>query len=140
MGWLAIAVLVVAVAFLAFGRNRARHGAPGAATNDLVVDERGAQRSLADGRREEVEWAELTRVELVRAHKGPHAASGGVVMLAGDAERGCLVPLDRIGGSGLVGQLARLPGFDVDGFVRALQDESRDEVVCWERPEPGDAL
>ncbi len=134
MAWLAAAILVAGIAALAIGRNQARFGAPGSATTELVVDDAGARRVLADGRVEGLDWDELTRVEVVHARRGPHAEAGGVVMLAGDAEKGCLVPIDRIGDSRLLEQLVRRPGFEVDVFVRALQDPKGGDVVCWTRP------
>ncbi len=134
MAWFAVVVLVAGVVLLAVGRNRARRGRPGAATDELVVDDVGARRSMIDGRREGVDWVDLTRVEVVHARRGPHAEAGGVVMLAGDAARGCLVPLNRIGDSQLLERLAQLPGFDVDRFVRALQDTDGGDIACWVRP------
>lgn len=134
MALVAITLLLVLIAVVAIGRNQARFGSRGAATAELVIDGSGARRVLADGRTESVGWTELTRVEVVHAQKGPHAASGGVVMLAGDDTHGCLVPLDRLGDTRLLDHLERLPGFDVDAFVRALQDPEGGEIVCWTAP------
>lgn len=119
---------------IAVGRRRSKHGAPGATTMTIEVDDVGARRTLADGRVEQLTWDELTRVEVVHATRGVHAAAGGVVMLAGDDANGCLVPMDRIGDVGLLDQLARQPGFPVDVFVQALQDPKGPDVVCWTRP------
>ncbi len=136
MAWVAIVVVVLVLAIMAIGRNQARFGARRAVTEALDVGDLEARRVLADGRVERVAWHEVTRVEVVHARRGPHAAAGGVVMLAGDADHGCLVPFDRIGDSHLLERLERLPGFPVGTFVRALEDPDGGDVVCWTAPGP----
>ena len=42
------------------------------------------RRVLADGREEGVDWVDVTEVEVLTAKSGPHADSGGVVIVAGD--------------------------------------------------------
>jgi hypothetical protein len=97
------------------------------------VDEFGTRREMADGREEQVDWNELTEVEVLTAATEPYKANGGVVILAGDAEHGCLVPIDSVGSSGLVERLAVLPGFDVNLFVEALQKKPPSRTTCWRR-------
>jgi len=120
-------------AALAVLRNERRRRARRAATVELTVDALGARRVLADGREERVDWDEVREVDVVRARSGPHAASGGVLMLAGDAERGCLVPLDRLDTTGVVEHLVRLPGFDTAALVAALDRPAPSRTTVWSR-------
>ena len=76
---------------------------------------------LADGREEGIDWVELTGVEVLTAKGGPYGAAGGVVILCGDDEHGCLVPIDRIEDSGLAEALTRLPGFDMRRLLEATR-------------------
>jgi hypothetical protein len=133
--WLVVLlVMAPVVVCLAVSRNQSRRSVLRAQTVDLRLDEFGARRELADGRCEEVDWTEVREVEVVTARSGPHAASGGVVVLAGDEARGCLVPLDRIEACGLLEHLQRLPGFSVDRFVDALGERAPSRVTVWQEP------
>jgi hypothetical protein len=136
------ALLVVGLAlvvFLAVLRNQAKRSALRVQTTELRVDDLGVRRALADGREERVDWSELSEVEVLTAATGPYKVNGGVVILAGDPAlagevgHGCLVPIDRIGPSGLVDQLVVLPGFDVNLFAEALDKKPPTRTTCWRR-------
>lgn len=132
-----VVVLLVLVApiaiFVAVMRNRGLQREVRSATVDLRVDEFGVRRELADGRTEEVDWGEVQEVSVLVADRGPHRRSGGVVVLYGDEARGCLVPLDRVGDSGLLEALARLPGFRTELFVEALGAKPVVQTTVWTR-------
>jgi hypothetical protein len=132
--WLVgLLVLTPIVAVVAITRNERRVATARAATTELRVDEFGCRRLLADGREEGVDWVEITEVEVLTAKTGPHASAGGVVILSGDEEHGCLVPIDRLQDSGVAEQLTRLPGFDSQRLVRALSEKPPKRTVCWQR-------
>jgi hypothetical protein len=133
MGFVLIILGLGAITFWAVLRNQSRRSALRSATAELQIDEFGARRELADGRREQVDWNELSEIEVLTAATGPYRANGGVVILAGTPERGCLVPIDAVGSSGLLEQLTRLPGFDVDLFAEALQMHPPTRTTCWRR-------
>ena len=120
-------------AVVGISRNRRRLAAIRADTIELRIDEFGAHRVLADGREEGIDWVELTGVEVLTAKGGPYGAAGGVVILCGDEEHGCLVPIDRIEDSGLAEALTRLPGFDMRRLLAALEETPPKRTVCWER-------
>jgi len=126
-------VLTPIVAVVAITRNERRISAARAATTELRVDEFGCHRQLADGREEGVDWVDVTEVEVLTAKTGPHASAGGVVILSGDEEHGCLVPIDRLQDSGVAEQLTRLPGFDSRRLVQALAAKPPKRTVCWQR-------
>jgi hypothetical protein len=128
-----ISLMVGVIVFFAVLRNQSRRSAVRSTTVALEIDQLGARRELADGRREAVDWNEVTEVEVLTAATGPYRSNGGVVIIAGDAERGCLVPIDRIGDSGLVDQLVLLPGFDVNLFAEALEKRPPTRTTCWRR-------
>jgi hypothetical protein len=135
--WLVVLLIMAPVVVcIAISRNQGRRDLLRAETVDLRLDEFGARRELADGRCEEVDWTEVTEVEVVTARSGVHAASGGVVVLAGNETRGCLVPLDRIDACGLVEHLQRLPAFPLDAFVEALGTRAPSRVTVWTAPRP----
>jgi hypothetical protein len=132
--WVVALVLLAPVfAISGISRNQRRIAAMRADTTELHVDEFGARRVLADGREEGIDWVDLTGVEVVTAKGGPYGSAGGVVVLCGDEEHGCLVPIDRIEDSGLAEALTRLPGFDMRRLLAALQESPPKRTVCWER-------
>jgi hypothetical protein len=130
--WLLVLVAPVAV-YAAVARNQRQRSAERSATVELVVDEFGVRRTMADGREEALDWGELVEVSVFTATKGPHAGAGGAVMLRGDDVRGCLVPLDRLEESGLLEALTRLPGFDVRTLTEAMSAKSHTWTTCWSR-------
>jgi len=123
-------------AVMAISRNRRRISTIRAATVELRIDEFGAHRVLADGREEGIDWVDLTEVEVLTSKGGPYGAAGGVVILCGDEEHGCLVPIDRLDDSGLAEALVRLPGFDMRRLLAALDEAPPKRTVCWERTAP----
>jgi hypothetical protein len=133
MGNLIIILLLIApiAIFVAVMRNRGVQRKVRASTVELRVDEFGVHRELADGRIEEIDWGEVREVSVLVTNKGPHADSGGVIVLWGDLERGCLVPIDRSVDSGLIEALPRLPGFDSQALVEALALPPVSQTVVW---------
>jgi len=109
--------LVLAITIL---RKRASRSAIRAATAAIDADSDGISRTLADGRVEAVSWDEVDEVDVFRTRVGPHKPAGGGVVLYGTAERGCIVPLDRIEESNLMVHIHRLPGFDIAAFLRVI--------------------
>jgi hypothetical protein len=139
--WLWILVLMApVVVVLAVLRNERRRSALRSATVELRVDVIGVRRELADGRVEVVDWSEVTEIDIVLARQGPHADAGGVMMLAGDAERGALVPLDRLESSGVMEVLPSLPGFDTRRLLEALDGRAPSTTTIWTRDAPPDTL
>jgi hypothetical protein len=132
--WLVVGLFLTPLfILLAVNRNQRRIATVRADTVELHIDEFGARRVLADGREEAVDWVDLTSVEVLTAKTGPHKASGGVVLLCGDEEHGCLVPIDKLAESGVVEALTRLPGFDVRRLVAATEEKPPKLTVCWSR-------
>jgi hypothetical protein len=131
-----VVLMAPLVVLLALVRNRRTGRALRAATVELRSDVLGVWRELADGRREGVHWDEVREISVVRTSKGPHGAAGGVVVLYGDATHGCLVPLDRVGESGIAEHLPRLPAFDSRRFADALVAADGTHEV-WVHPAGG---
>ena len=143
MGFLILLATMAVVAVLVTQRLRRT----GAGTVEVAADADGVRRVLADGRREEVTWAEVTEVDVFTTRIGPHRAAGGAVVLYGDDRRGCVVPLDRLQESALLEHVHRLPGFDTGALVAAIGDEPEatsprgfpaprprsHTTVCWQR-------
>lgn len=129
-----VPVLLVPAVIIAVLRNEGRRGRSRADAAVVRVDVTGVRRDLADGRVEEIWWSEVLEVEVLRASLGPHKASGGVVLIGGPGERGALVPLDRVGSTGLLGHLGGLAGFDRSAFDAALAARAPSRTVVWQRP------
>jgi hypothetical protein len=135
MGVWLVGVLVLAPVIVIFrvSRNQKQVATLRASTTELRADEFGVHRTLADGRQEGVDWVDVTEVEVLTAKSGPHAASGGVVIVSGDEEHGCLIPIDRLEDSGVAEALTHLPGFDSRRLVSALSEKPPKRTVCWVR-------
>lgn len=128
-----LAVLIAPAVAIAVARNEGRRARQRVAQSQVSVDALGVRRELTDGRVEAVGWDELVTVEVVRASMGPHKASGGVVLLGGEGERGALVPINEVGPTGLLGYLADLDRFDRQRFDAALVARAPSRTVVWER-------
>lgn len=131
----AIVVLVVLIApagAIAVARNEGRRARQRVAQSKVSVDALGVRRELSDGRVEAVGWEELVTIEVVRASIGPHKASGGVVLLGGEGDRGALIPLNEVGPTGLLGYLSAVDGFDRRRFDSALLARAPSRTVVWD--------
>ena len=129
-----IVLLSVALFALALAHTRRARAArrAAAATVNLEVDDWGVKRWLADGRYEEVSWAELREVRLITLPKGPWDDRMRLV-LDGGGERGCIVPLEVAEDSDLVASLGALSGFDLRGLAAALENTRTGNQVLWAR-------
>ena len=133
--WFAVVLLLGPLfVILAVLRNQKRLSLVRSETVELRVDAFGVHRILADGREEGVDWSDVTEVEVLTAKTGPHKASGGVVIVAGDERSGCLVPLDQLEPSGLATMLQQLPGFDSVALTKAVLANPPTRTSCWVRP------
>jgi hypothetical protein len=138
--WILAVLAVVFFVLLALGRTERKRRVAAAATVELVVDDWGVKRTLADGRYEEVSWAELQRVEAVTLPRGVRGEPLRFI-LDGGGLRGCIVPRQVAeaaadsGSGSLMAGLARLPRFDLAGLAAALEgDRPGTTRVLWERP------
>ena len=133
MGFVLALGAVVLFAFLVANARRQRASRQAAAaTVRLEVDGWGVKRWLADGRYEEVSWAELQEVRAVTLPKGPWDSRIRFV-LDGGGERGCIVPIDVAEDNGLVAALAGLKGFDNRSLAEVLDHERTGSRVLWAR-------
>lgn len=134
---LAAPVIVVLVVV----RKRSKVSRVRSATVSIQADEAGVERLLADGRTESVAWDEVVEVDVFRTRVGPHKPAGGGVVLYGTAERGCIIPLDRLEESSLLVHIHRLPGFDVGPLIAAVSAEAgglapSDSSIAFLSPRP----
>ena len=119
-------------ALVAVARHQRAERRAAAATVSFAVDDWGVRRSLADGRYEEVSWAELLEVRATTLPRGPWDDRLRFV-LDGGGERGCIVPVEVAEQYGLLGELWRLPGFDHRRLAEALDEERTGQEVLWQR-------
>jgi hypothetical protein len=103
-----------------------------AATVRLEVDDWGVKRWLADGRYEEVAWAELHEVRIITLPKGPWDDRVRLV-LDGGGERGCIVPLEVAENSELLASLGGLSGFDHRRLAEVLEAARTGTQILWAR-------
>ncbi len=134
MGLLVLLVATVLIAGgLAVRRHERDRREEAAATVELEVDGDGVIRTLADGRMEGVRWSEITEVEVLTTAVGIHRHDGVVLVLAGEGERGCLVPSQLAVSHGVVERLHALPGFDSRRLVEAMEKPPPARTTCWRR-------
>jgi hypothetical protein len=130
-----VVVLCLPALVIAVLRNEGRRSRERVAASVVLVDALGVRRELANGVTEEVHWDEVEVVEVLRASMGPHAAAGGVVLVGGPGDRGCLVPIDRAQSSGLLVALDRLPGFERARWEQAALQRAPSRTEVWRRGE-----
>ena len=99
------------------------------------------RRTLADGRTEEVAWDEVNEVDAFRTRVGPHKPAGGGVVLYGTADRGCIIPFDKLEESSLLVHIHQLPGFDVGALITfvgadATAQAGADSTMALLSPKP----
>lgn len=137
-----MSVVVLVASVLVFGvlvglwRNERARRDGRAATVELEVDEEGVRRTLGDGRHERVRWDEVTALDVITTKVGVHRGDGVLIVLLGDAERGCLVPSAAAREHGLFDALARLPGLDFRALADAMELPPPSQTTVWERQSP----
>ena len=133
MGFLVLLVTtVVFLALLARARHERAARRVAAATMDLIIDDWGVKRWLADGRYEEVGWDELQEVRAITLPKGPWPNRLRFV-LDGGGERGCIIDVDNAEESGLLERLAGLPGFDHRKMADVIDNIRTGTEQLWSR-------
>lgn len=132
--WVAVLIMLGPIfVIMAVLRNQKRISKLRSATVELRVDDFGVRRVLADGREEGVDWTDVSEVEVLTTKSGPYADAGGVVIVAGNADHGCLVPINELQTSGLAEALTHLPGFDSSRLLQALTAAPPSRITCWAR-------
>lgn len=133
MGFAIALVLLALFAFSLANMRRAREARrAAAATVRFEVDSWGVKRWLADGRYEEVSWAEMIEVRMITLPKGPWDDRVRLV-LDGGGERGCIVPFEVAEESDLLPSFSRLKGFDHRLLAEALEQTRTGTQVLWAR-------
>ncbi|MEO7556475.1 MAG: hypothetical protein ABIV94_07725 [Acidimicrobiales bacterium] len=134
MGALLLILMIGGFAlFVAASRRGRALRAARAATVRFVVDARGIERDLADGRHEAVAWDEVRRVDVVTLPRGPWEGRLRIVVHGDGATTGCIVPIDVAEAGGLLGGLGKLPGFDHRALQAAIAAESTGTTTIWRR-------
>ena len=129
----ALVVMAVFFGLIAARRHEKARREWDATTVELVVDDTGVRRRLQDGRTESVSWGAITAVEVITTAVGVHREDGVLVVLCGDRDTGCLVPSQLGVANGLFAELDRLPAFDHQALVEAMQRPPPSRQTCWTR-------
>jgi hypothetical protein len=131
--------LLLACGLLALGiamrRIDGTHRLAAAATVEVQVDGNTVARTLGDGRHEEVRWDEVLEVEVLTTSVGVHKEDGVLIVLAGEGERGCLLPSRVAVEHGVIERLHALPGFDARRLIDAMERPPPSRTTCWSRPD-----
>jgi hypothetical protein len=95
--------------------------------DSVTYDDVGVTRHHANGRVDDVDWADLREVAvMVRAPGDIH------IVLTG--QRASTIVNSRTSGAALLAQrLAKLAGYDQEAFTRGLEAAERGRVICWRR-------
>ncbi len=104
-----------------------RDAAPASPADFVTYDDVGVTRHHADGRVDEVDWADLREVAvMVRSASDLH------IVLSGKNASTMVNP--RVEGVALLAQrLGKLNGFDQEAFKSALAATERARFLCWQR-------
>jgi len=104
-----------------------RAAAPASPADSVTYDDVGVTRHHADGRVDEVDWADLREVAvMVRGPSDLH------IVLSGKTSS--TMVNQRVQGVELLAQrLGKLTGFDQEAFNRALAATERARFLCWQR-------
>lgn len=133
---LAVGLAALLMGLVLAARKAKAHRSAAARTVTLEIDDRGARRTLADGRAEEALWAHLREIELVRTPvRTADSARAFLVLDSGtdDTPAGCLVPLGVGHDDDLLIALTRLPGFRIERYQEALGARGTGRDVLWRR-------
>ena len=128
-----IAYAVTARRVRATKRARAR-------TVGLVIDADGIRRELADGRSEQVRWADVREVEVICTPVPTADGAAAFAMVTGSGVTGsgegsgCLVPLGVGWDEQFLAGAARLAGFELRAWSEALSHRPPRRTVVWVRP------
>jgi hypothetical protein len=98
--------------------------------NDEWIRARGP-----DGREDSIQWADLRRVRIVTRDCGPFLED--VYFHLEGQDNAFFIPQSAQCTTDLAGRFARLPGFDIDAFVRAMSCSSNACFDCWRRVDKG---
>jgi hypothetical protein len=111
-----------------------RAAAPASPADSVTYDDVGVTRHHADGRVDEVDWADLREVAvMVRGASDLH------IVLSG--RNASTMVNQRVQGVELLAQrLGKLTGFDQEAFKRALAATERARFLCWQRGGAAPAL
>ncbi|TCP50137.1 hypothetical protein EV191_108226 [Tamaricihabitans halophyticus] len=104
----------------------------GGRRTEIVVDDAGVRRELADGSQESVSWDDLRRVGIRTIPDGPWDEDV-FFLLEGENGTGCAVPSGHPSANALMSKLQVLPGFDNDVFVEAMTTTDDALFICWQR-------
>lgn len=100
---------------------------------EIIVDDAGVRRELADGSRESISWDDLQRVGIRTIPDGPWEEDI-FFLLEGTNGTGCAVPSGHPSADALMSKLQVLPGFDNELFVEAMTTTDDGLFICWQRP------
>jgi hypothetical protein len=87
---------------------------------------------------ESVRWDKLRAVLIQTTDEGP-LLDDVFWILIGEDLTGCVVPQGVEGEEALRDRLFKLPGFDYQMVIEAMQSTEDARFLCWERPEEGEA-
>ncbi|RZS34068.1 hypothetical protein EV193_110218 [Herbihabitans rhizosphaerae] len=99
---------------------------------NIIVDDVGVKRTLADGNEESVAWDELAEVAIRTTPDGPWDEDVFFLLIR-TGGGGCAVPAGHPAADKLMSRLQTLPGFDNDAFVEAMTTTADGLFVCWQR-------
>ena len=108
---------------------------PGVPSEQLTIvqlSDSGVSCTRPGGLREEVDWSDLQRVEIMTTDTGPYLTD--VFWVLHGTRSGCVVPQGASGEKELVERLQALPGFRNQAVIEAMSCTQNQSFLCWEKP------
>lgn len=117
-------------------KERPSHPMPRGGRHSAVhvgVDDAGVRVHRADGRAENLAWADLGSVSIVTNDDGPFANDLFWILQSRDHSISVVVPMGAAGEKELLGAMQeRLPGFDNMAVVDAMGSTGNASFVVWD--------
>jgi hypothetical protein len=98
----------------------------------VSVTDRGIECIDPQGRRQEIDWAELTSVRIRTTDTGPWCCDVFWGLHGRDGKVACVVPGGATGEQEMLAAFERLPGFDHGQVIKAMGSTKCALFTCWQ--------
>ena len=95
------------------------------------LSEAGVSSNNPNGRIDTVEWKDLNSVEIVTTDKGPILPD--VFWVLNGSGTKCVIPQGATGEMELLDRLQKLPGFQNEALIKAMESIENARFLCWEK-------
>jgi hypothetical protein len=87
-----------------------------------------------DGKTERVALNDLKAIMIETNDSGPFAVDVWWLLLGSNRESSCIFPMGAEGEDTFLAFAQKLPGFDNQAFIQAMQSTENQRFLCWRQP------